>query len=133
VGTLAHRGADDRVVAVAVVERPQVVVDAQREAHARQRFLGHVGRIRPRHEHDAIARGLADAHHGGSALDVQQALEAAVAAAAQHPVGPGPRQAIGPHRTDLSPDLDHGRDSTPRARRAIERPSSAARRSITKA
>ena len=104
----AHRSPDERIGAEAVVEGAQVVIDAQREAHALQGLRGHVRTVGPGHEHDAVARGLADADDRGDALDVQQALEAAVAPAAHDPVAPRPRQAIGPHRTHLSPDLDHG-------------------------
>ena len=113
---------DERIGAEAVVERAQVVVDAEREAHALQGLLGHVGAVGPGHEHHAIARGLADADDRGHALDVHEPLEAAVAPAAHDAVAPRPRQAIGPYRAHLSPDLDHrGADSTPRARRAAER------------
>ena len=103
----AHRSPDERIRAEAVVEGAQVVVDAEREAHALQSLLGHVGAVGPGHEHHAIARGLADADDRGDALDVHEPLEAAVAPAAHHAVAPGPRQAIGPYRTHLSPDLDH--------------------------
>ena len=69
----AHRAPDERIGAEAVVERAQVVVDAEREAHALQRLLGHVGAVGPGHEHHAIARGLADADDRGHALDVHAA------------------------------------------------------------
>ena len=64
---------DERIGAEAVVERAQVVVDAEREAHALQRLLGHVGAVGPGHEHHAIARGLADADDRGHPLDVHAA------------------------------------------------------------
>ena len=130
----AHRAPDERIGAEAVVEGAQVVVDAQREAHALQGLLGHVGAVGPGHEHDAIARGLADADDRGHPLDVHQPLEAAVAPAAHDAVAPRPRQAIGPYRTHLSPDLDH------RARLYASRPTGGPNgrprrdgRSITKA
>ena len=120
----AHRAPDHGIGAEALVEGAQVVVDAEREAHAPQGLLGHVGAVGAGHEQHAIARGLADADDRRRPLDVQQALEAAVAPAAQDPVGARAGQAVGPRRTHLSPHLDHRRDSTPRARRG--RPRSAA-------
>ena len=76
-----------RIGAEAVVEGAQVVVDAEREAHAPHSLLGHVGAVGAGHEHHAITRGLADADDRGRPLDVQQPLEAAVAAAAHDAVG----------------------------------------------
>ena len=62
---------DERVVAEAVVEGAQVVVDAEREAHPRRSASSATSRwSAPGAEHDAVARGLADADDRGRALDV---------------------------------------------------------------
>ena len=62
-GRTARRGPDQRVVAVQVVEGPQVVVDAEGEAHARDRELVRVEALaRPGPEEHAPLRGLRDAH-----------------------------------------------------------------------
>jgi hypothetical protein len=107
VRAIAHRAPDERIRAEAVIERAQVVVDAQREAHALQGLLGHVGAVGSGHQHHAVARGLADADDRGHPLDVQQPLQAAVGPSAHDAVAPRPRQAKRPHRTHLSPHLDH--------------------------
>ena len=75
----AQRRPDQRVVAKALVERAQVVVDAEREAHPRDRG-GRVGAVlRPGAEQHAALAGLRDAHDRRPALEVQQPLEHAAA------------------------------------------------------
>ena len=103
----AHGSPDEVIRAEAVVEGAQVVVDAQREAHALQGLLGDVGAVGSGHQHHAVTRRLADADDRGHALDVEQSLEAAVAPAAHDAVPSRTRQAKGPRRTHLSPHLDH--------------------------
>ena len=114
----AQRGPDQRVVAKALVERAQVVVDAEREAHPRDRRLGAGAILRPGAEQHAALAGLRDAHDGRAAVEVQQPLEHA-AAPAQDPVAAAVRGQ--PERRaghDLEAQLvGHGADATPPAGR----------------
>ena len=55
-GRAAHERADQRVGAEAAVERREVVVDAEREAHPRERDLAGAARARPRRRSARCAR-----------------------------------------------------------------------------
>jgi hypothetical protein len=85
----------------------QILIDAKREAHARDAVLGGHVRARPRAQKDAVGRGLCHANDHRLALVVQQAFEHS-AAAAQHTVHAGTRQAKRPGRAHLNALLDAG-------------------------
>ncbi len=61
-----QRRADQRVEPEALVERAQVVVDAEREAHPRDRLLGHAGVLGPGAEHDRVGARLRDSDDGAA-------------------------------------------------------------------
>src|SRR5438034_680777 len=77
------RRADERVEAEAVVERAQVVVDGDGEAHALDGFVGGVAVVGLRAEEDPVAGELAYADEGGLAFDAEQAREDLAAGAGQ--------------------------------------------------
>ncbi len=99
VGRRADRRADDGVGAESVGERPQVIVDRRPEAGARHPGLGGGGVARLGAQAHVAAR-VPGAQQHRVAADVDQALQAAVAAPGQ-PVPPEARQADGPHRGHL--------------------------------
>ena len=105
-GARRTTGADERVGAEALVERPQVVVDAEREAHPRDRLLGVSAVSAHAPSTTASAAGWAARTIDGLAVDVQEALEHA-AAPAQDAVGPAAGEAKDPWRADVPADLDH--------------------------
>src|SRR5204863_14159 len=78
-----QRAADQRVPAEALVERPQVVVQREREAHPVHRLPGRssVGGVGL--DDHPLALGLAHPDDHRPAVDVQQAPQPAVAAAQQ--------------------------------------------------
>ncbi len=126
----AQRAPDQRIAGEAAQERPQVLVDAEREAHPLDAVRG--GRpASPRARRTGPCRGAgwATLHDHRQLAVVQQALEHA-AAAAQHAVAPGPaRQAKRAGRRDLHAQLDQvaqrSRLSDRRRRRAGARPTAA--------
>src|SRR5205807_8046451 len=104
---LPDGAADQRVVAEALVEAAQIVVDADGEPHAGDRLLGDGAPGRLRAEEDTVGGELADAHDRGLVADMDEPVqddpapgEHAVAAAAQ-------REPEGPDGPDLDPVVDH--------------------------
>ena len=95
-------------------EGTQVLVDAQREAHARDPVCGRRARAARAPEQDPVGRGLRGAHEHGLVFVVQQALEHA-AAPAQDPSMPPPRQAKRPRRR-ISMRCSTGYSGRPRQR-----------------
>jgi hypothetical protein len=83
------------------MNRPQVLVDPEREAHPLDAVRRRGVRTRPRAEHDAVARRLRDAHEDRLAAVVQQSFEHA-SATAQQSVHPPAAQAKRTRRTDLN-------------------------------
>ena len=87
-----HRAADQRIAREAAQKRPQVLVDAQREAHALDAVGGGRRASRARAPNStSVARRLGDAHEHRLLVVVQQPLEHA-AATAQQPVHAGARR-----------------------------------------
>jgi len=72
---VAHRRADQRVRAEPLVERAQVVVEPEREAHPGDALLGLGAARRPGPEQHLVAGGLGDADDNRHAVDVHEALE----------------------------------------------------------
>ena len=112
----AHGRADQRIVAEALVEGAQVVVDAQREPHpldrqARGRLVGSLSA-----EKHALGARLRHAHHGRPAVDVQQPLPYASSP---------PREAVrgAPHGHPEHPSGDHLRAHVDHEARTLRRPS----------
>ena len=101
----AHRLADHRVAGEALVERPQVVVDAGGEAHALDRRLGRGPARRAGREQHALRRGLDDRHEHRLLADVQQPHQRR-AAAAQDPVAGAAADAERPRRRHLDAQID---------------------------
>jgi hypothetical protein len=103
----AHDGPDHRVVAEAGVERRQVVVEPEGEAHAPQRLVARLGAGALRTEDDPVRGRLGRADDDRLAADVDEPLEHPVAPA-QHAVhATALREPEGPSRAHLDPSLDH--------------------------
>ena len=118
-GSRAHRAADQRVEAEALVERAQVVVDAEREAHP----LDRLARPRPvvgRGAEHARGRaaGWATRTTTGSPSDVQQARRARRRAQRSTPSMPALRAAAGTATRGRTSTRDLRRRRTPERRSA---------------
>jgi len=117
----AHRRPDERVAPEAVVERAQVVVDAEREAHPHDRLLRGGAVVRAGAEEDLVGGDLGDAHDRGLALDVDEPFEDP-AVSPQDAVARAAGEAEDPARADGLADLGHRPpDAMPAGRRRPHR------------
>ena len=104
----SHGRTDQGVEAKPLVERAQILVDAQGTTHALDPPFGDLAAVRPGAEQHAVLAQLRDADDDRGVAAVQQPVQDATPDAGDS-VQPGPaREAEHPARADLETDLEGG-------------------------
>ena len=105
-GVGTHRAPDQRIESKSLIERPQVLVDPERESHPLDPPFGGVAVLGLGPEQDPISRQLGDPDRDRLSAGVQEAVQDTVAGPRESVEADAPGEPERPPRPDLDPDLD---------------------------